>query len=439
MLSYLRKKISYDNFLRIFWHWLKGLVAVVSYGFPGAEMVVIGVTGTNGKTTTTHITEHLLRSAGKKVAMLSTVEFRINGKVIPNKSKKTTMSPFKVQKFLRKCVKEKVDYAVIEASSHALHQSRLLGIPFSMAVITNITHEHLDYHKTMEKYKEAKKILFKSVLKTSRKFCCLNRPPTKHGYAFVLNAADRFYHDFSEMNGVKKIAYGLDMGELRAMDVSYSKQGSHFSVRHGHDLVDVDFKMPGSFNVENALAATGVAMSCDIPLKEIKKGLETFAGVEGRMERISSPKGFEVIIDFALTPDALDRLYSTIQESSPARIIGIIGSCGDRDKKKRPVMGRIVADHANVTIVTDEESYSEDPAIIREAILKGAKETGKKMNKEIFMIEDRYKAVEFAIREAKKGDVVVVTGMGSFDTRTMQDGPIKWDDREVVREIIEKN
>lgn len=436
MLNYLRKKISYDCPPRIFWHWLKGFIAAVKYGFPGRRMVVIGITGTNGKTTVTHMTEHILRSAGKKVAMMSTVEFRINGKIIPNKSKKTTMSPFKVQKFLKDCLKENIEYVVIEASSHALHQSRLFGIPFSIAAITNITHEHLDYHQTMEKYKNAKKILFKNVLETNKKICCTKRIPIKHENVFVLNSADRFYNDFAEMNGVKKISYGLYAGDLRATNISCSKFGSTFGIRYGHNQINIDFKMAGKFNIENALTSSGIAMNCDVSLEQIKKALESFKGVPGRMERISSPKGFEVIVDFALTPDALDRLYAGIKESATERIIGIIGSCGDRDKKKRPEMGKIVAEHSDITIVTDEETYTEDPSIIREAILSGAKQTGKKMNEEIFLIEDRYKAIEFAIKEAKKDDIIVLTGMGSFETRSMNGGEIEWDERKVVREII---
>ena len=155
------------------------------------------------------------------------------------------------------------------------------------------------------------------------------------------------------------------------------------------------------------------------------------------MERIKSPRGFEVIVDFALTPDALDRLYSTLRNTIDGRLFGIIGSCGDRDQKKRPDMGRIVAEHTNITIVTDEEPYSEDPLKIMNDVLKGAKLI-KKLDKDLYLIEDRYKAIEFAVREAKDGDVIVVTGMGNFTTRSMNDGPIEWDEREVVREIILK-
>jgi UDP-N-acetylmuramoyl-L-alanyl-D-glutamate--2,6-diaminopimelate ligase len=438
MLNTFRKIISPDNPIRLLWHRFKGVVAAYRYNFPAHKMVIIGVTGTNGKTTTCHMIEHILHSAGKKVAMLSTVEFRINGKVMPNHSKKTTMSPFRTQAFLKECLKKKVDYVVIEASSHALHQSRLWGIPFSISVITNITHEHLDYHGTMEKYAEAKKILFKTVAK----YCHRREPEERlkipHQHAFVLNTADQFFERFKLAGCPTQIEYGFDQGNLRAQKVSYSKQGSKFALCYFDDQIGVELKMPGAYNIENAMAATGAALSCKLGLEHVKKALNSFEGVAGRMEWIKSPKGFEVIVDFALTPDALEKLYSTLRETASARVIGIIGSCGDRDKEKRPEMGKIVANYTDLCIVTDEEPYSEDPKAIMEAVLKGAK-TVRKLGEGLELIEDRYKAIEHAIRSAKKDDVVVVTGMGSFDTRTLNNGPIKWDEREVVREIIRNN
>ena len=437
MLNYLRKKISYNNPIRMFWHRIKGIFAAVHYGFPGRKMVIIGVTGTNGKTTTVHMIEHTLRTNGKKVAMMSTVEFRIDGKIYPNKSKKTTLSPFKTQRFLKKCARKKIDYVVLEASSHALHQSRLWGIPFSICAITNITHEHLDYHGTMQKYAEAKKILFHMVSGNCLKNESNRVRTIPHRHAFVLNTHDRFYNDFVEIECPKKTSYGIDQGDLQAQNVTYSKHGSKFAMRYKYYQVGVELKIPGAFNVENALAAAGVALNCKLTLEEIKKGLESFEGVPGRMEHIPSPKGFEVIVDFALTPDALDRLYSTLRATAEKRIIGIIGSCGDRDKKKRPDMGRIVAEHTDITIVTDEEPYSEDPKIIMQEVLEGAKKV-KKLNKDLFLIDDRYKAIEFAVQKAEKGDIVVVTGMGSFTTRNLNRGPVPWDEREIVRKIIAK-
>ena len=437
MLNYLRKKISYDNPLRLIWHQFKGMAAAIRYGFPGKKMVVIGITGTNGKTTTTHMIEHILRSAGKKVAMISTSDFSIDGKKKPNLSKKTTMSPFKTQAFLRKCLKNKVDYAVIEASSHALHQSRLWGIPFSISVITNITHEHLDYHGTMEKYAEAKKLLFKNVSKNCRRKENETVSHIPHIKAFVLNTADKYYDKFREVHCPVNIAYGLGQGDLQANDITFTKHGSRFALRYQDDIIGVDLPLVGGYNVENALAAAGAALTCKVSLGEIAPALNSFEGVEGRMERIKSPKGFEVVVDFALTPDALEKLYSVLKKTTEGRLIGLIGSCGDRDKEKRPKMGEIVASYCDVTIVTDEEPYTEDPKAIMEAVLAGARKI-KKMGDSLKLIEDRHEAMEDAIKNARTGDVIVVTGMGSFQTRTMNNGPIPWDDRQIARELINK-
>jgi len=438
MLNYLRKKISADNPIRLLWHLFKGITAAYKYGFPAKKMVCIGVTGTNGKTTTTHMIEHILRTAGKKVGMMSTVEFRVNGEVTPNKSKKTTMSPFKTQKFLKRCLRHKVEYMVIECSSHALHQHRLWGIPFSISVLTNITHEHLDYHQTMEKYKDAKKILFKIVSKTCRRSLPKTIADIPHKQAIVINTADKYFSEFNEINCTNKFTYGFEQGEIRAHHVTSSKFGSKFALHYRSDEIGIELKIPGSFNIENALAASGVALACKVSLDDIRRALETFEGVPGRMETIKSPRGFEVLVDFALTPDALEKLYKAIHDTKPKRVIGIIGSCGDRDREKRPLMGRIVAQDTDVTIVTDEEPYTEDPMVIMKAVLEGAKHV-KKLNKDLFLIEDRYKAIEFAVQNAKEGDLIVLTGMGNLPSRTLNSGPAEWDEREVVREIINKN
>ncbi len=438
MLNRLRKIISPDNPIRLFWHRLKGLTAALKAGTPGKKMVCIGVTGTNGKTTTVHMIEHILRTAGEKVAMMSTVEFRIDGKITPNKSKKTTMSPFKTQKFLKRCLREKIEYVVIESSSHAIHQHRLWGIPFSISVLTNITHEHLDYHKTMEKYKEAKKGLFKVVSRTCHRHLPKALEAIPHRQAMVLNTTDQFFEEFNGISCPTKITYGFDEGDIKAHHMTCSKYGSKFSLHYGGEEMGMELMVPGSFNVENAMAATGAALACEvIDLKIIRHALKTFEGVSGRMESIKSPKGFEVLVDFALTPDSLEKLYQSLREAKPNRLIGIIGSCGDRDQAKRPVMGKIVAKHTDITIITDEEPYSENPMDIMEAILEGAKQV-KKLEEDLHLIEDRYEAIEFAVRNAEEGDVIVVTGMGSLPTRTMNDGTIEWDEREVVKEIIEK-
>lgn len=437
MLNTLRKIISPNNPVRLFWHWSKAFVAALIYRFPGRQLVCIGVTGTNGKTTTTHMIEHLIRSAGKKAAMLSTVEFRIKGKVYPNESKKTTLSPFKTQKFLRQCVKQGVQYAVIESSSHALHQHRLMGISFSIGVLTNITHEHLDYHGTMEDYKNAKKLLFKNAERASRQAESKKAERIPHTKKIILNTADQYFEEFSQLD-VEKTTYGIQEGDLKAINIEVSSDHSHFRVKAGHETHEIRLNIPGLFNVENALAAIGAALACQASWTDIKNAFRTFTGIPGRMERIKSPKGFEVMVDFALTPDALEKLYGELKKIHKGRLIGIIGSCGDRDREKRPLLGEIVAKHCHITIVTDEEPYSEDPMVIMQAVLRGAQRV-RPLGADLHLIEDRYQAIEFAVKNAQKDDLIVVTGMGCFGTRTLNNGPIPWDEREVAREIIDKN
>lgn len=436
MLNFLRKHIGYNSFIRRGWHFLRGFFAAVKYGFPGRKLQIIGVTGTNGKTTTTHMVEHILRHAGRKVGMVSTARLMKEGKIIPNKSKKTTLSPFKTQKFLNQCVKEGIEYVVLEASSHALHQFRLWSIPFKVAVLTNITHEHLDYHGSLAEYAKAKRLLFEQVVKTQQKQWGA-RLKTPCEPTLVINTQTRFFKKFTSLKGPRKIVYGLDQGDLQAKNVEKKGAGTTFCMRYKRKQVSVELPLLGEFNVENALAAAGAGVACGLSFDEIRNALNSFEGVPGRMECIKSKKGFDVLVDFALTPDALDRLYQAIRKQYDHRVIGIIGSCGDRDKKKRPDMGRVVAEHTDITIVTDEEPYSEDPMKIMKAVLKGAEKV-KVLDEDLFLIEDRYKAIEFACEQAKKGDVVVVTGMGSFDTRTMNDGPMPWDERKVVMEILEK-
>ncbi|MBI5412707.1 UDP-N-acetylmuramoyl-L-alanyl-D-glutamate--2,6-diaminopimelate ligase [Candidatus Peregrinibacteria bacterium] len=437
--TFLRKILGPTHPLRMMWYKAKGIVAAILYNFPARYLFSIGVTGTNGKTTTVHFIESILRSAGKKVAMVSTVEFKIDGRSEPNDSKLTTMSPFQTQKFLKRCLKERIETVVIECSSHAIHQGRLFGIDFNVAALTNITHEHLDYHRTMEEYKNAKKLLFDSVSKVVHKRRLSTGEPWLSDGEIILNAEDQYFNDFMSIQAPKKISYGLAHGDIQAAEISHQKEGINFTLIYEKNREPIFLHRPGTFNVQNALTATGVGLACGLSIPEIKKGLEALQFVPGRQEFFKSSRGFEVVVDFALTPDALEKLYDNLRKMGHKRIIGIIGSCGDRDKEKRPLMGRIVAEKTDLTIVTDEEPYTEDPKVIMEAVMKGARESAKKEGENLFLIEDRYAAIEFAVQKAIHGDLIVVTGMGAFTTRTMNSGSIPWDEREVVKEIIAKN
>ncbi len=421
MIQWLRKILGPDHPARMAWHHFKGVLAALRYGFPARKLMCIGVTGTDGKTTTTHLIEHLLRSVGLKTAMISTVEYRLLGERTPNLTKKTTLSPFLTQKFLRECVQKGAEFAVIECSSHALHQSRLLGIPFSIGVLTNVTHEHLDYHGSMQAYRDSKMILFRKAK------------------IHVLNRADRYFGDFADLPAEQKIIYSLAGGDVYARGITLLAEGASFDLCTAEGSVPVRWGMSGAYNVENALAAAGAALALGISLEQIAVALQSFPGVPGRMQRLRHPSGsFEVIVDFALTPAALHKLYTTLRQTAPGRIIGIIGSCGDRDREKRPIMGKIVAENADVVIVTDEEPYSEDPQSIMQAVLQGALQSGKLLNDHIFLIKDRLQAIKQAIAWAKPGDTLVVTGMGDFTTRTMNHGEIPWHEPTVVRTLLQE-
>lgn len=424
MRRFLKKILGPTHPIRMIWYKMKGMSAALLYAFPARRLNVIGVTGTDGKTTTTHLIESILHAAGKKVAMISTVAFKIDGQVEPNVSKLTTLSPFATQKFLRRCVTIGIEVVIIESSSHALHQSRLWGIPFKVGVITNVTHEHLDYHRTMEKYKEAKKILFKNV--------------AKNAGAIIANAEDTFFQDFMSVDAPKKWSYGLNAGRVQGAEVGYKdrKSGIHFTLKGGGIDEKIQLQLAGIFNVQNALAAACTGLACGIPLPFIKKGLEGIESVPGRLEFFKSPKGYDAVVDFALTPNALLNLYRNLKQMNYTRIIGIIGSCGERDKEKRPRMGKIVAEHSDITIVTDEEPYSENPRAIMDAIMEGARQTSKKEGIDLLLIEDRYQAIHWACQHAQPNDLVVVTGMGAFTTRTMNHGEVPWDERKVVQEIM---
>lgn len=289
----------------------------------------------------------------------------------------------------------------------------------------------------MKKYREAKKILFHSASETCKRELPVALELIPHKQAIVLNTEDDFFEEFDEILCAHKFRYGFKKGEIRAEKVHLAKSESTFELHREAEVEKVHLKLPGEFNVENAMAATGTALACEVNLPDIRKALNSFKAVAGRMESIKSSKGFEVIVDFALTPDALERLYKTIRKTATHRVIGIIGSCGDRDKEKRPVMGEIVARHSDICIVTDEEPYSENPMTIMKAVLKGAQKV-KNLDEDLFLIKDRYKAIEYAVSHARRGDIIVITGMGSLPTRSLNSGAIEWDEREVVREIISK-
>ena len=398
------------------YHTGTALLAAVCFGFPARKLRVIGVTGTDGKTTTVQCIAAILREAGKKIAVASTINFRIGDRERVNASKFTTLSGWRVQKFLHEAVMAHCEFAVLEVSSHALDQGRVAGIPFEIAVITNVTREHLDYHETMEEYRRAKRRLFERA-RVGIVNLDMERPEEFLGVA------------------TKTVSYScLDVSaDVLAEKKATRLDGADFSVGE----TAFHLSLPGVFNIENALAAIAVAFSLTISLETASRALANIRGVPGRMERVPNDHGITIFIDYAVTPNALEQLYTLVTKMKPSersKIIAVFGACGDRDRGKRPLMGEIVSSYADTIILTNEDPYTEDPDRILREIKKGI--TNKIPHENLFTIMDRRKAIRKALRLTAPGDIVLVTGKGAEEVMAIGAERIPWNDRRVIAEEL---
>lgn len=438
MLTTLRKILPQNSFLRRWYSSVNAFFAALFYGFPAYSLLCIGITGTDGKTTTTEMLAHILRSNHKKVLSISTVATVCGTTHIPT-DKRTTPSPWILQKLLKRAKKEGISFAVIEVSSHALSQKRVFGIPFSAAILTNITPEHLDYHKTMAEYANAKKLLFTKKLK-------------KNGVA-VLNFSDSFGEKWQK-EYVQKLQHSNTQQSPSMLLYSNSPNKnalSHNKISFLHTGMECVLRaengktaklfLPlfGEFNIQNAMAAIQTARFFGISLESAAKSFVSFSGVKGRMEPIFLGQDFFVLVDFALTPEAIKNLLQSARNIAPhGKIFLIFGSCGTHpDIHIRKDMGEMAAKYADVVIVTDDEPYYESPAQIRSHILSGANAVSSSTKTaEIHEIADRQQAMEFACSMAKKGDVVLVSGMGHLHSRNINGKEVEWNDGNVLRTIL---
>ena len=390
------------------------------YGNPARDLRVIAVTGTNGKTTTVNYINEVLKEAGLKTAMFSTALIEVAGERKLNDLNVTVATTSQMQRFFRDAKRAKVDYVILEITSHALHQHKLATVPIEVAVMTNLTQDHLDYHKTMEAYAEAKAILFQ------------NEPRF-----IVLNRDDSWFDYFNQFAaGSQKITYGTDQtAEARIDHVKLYRKGSEARVIIDHQTkLELATALPGKFNVYNMTAAAAVAYILGVKRSDIVEGIANLEGVPGRFERVVEDKDYDVIVDYAHTPDALEKLLESVKVTTKNRTILVFGACGDRDKTKRPIMGEIAARLADRIILTDEESYNEDPDQIRRMIYEGIEEAGgtAKTNE----IPDRRDAIKKALDIATKGDTILITGMGHEVFRIVNGERIPWNDGDVVRELL---
>lgn len=418
MMHFLRKSIPQP--IKNIYHFLQAAFACVWYGFPAKKLEIIGVTGTDGKTTTANMIAKILEASGNTVALATTINFRMCGEERINDTKYTTLSSFFVQRFLRRAVDSGCKYAVLEVSSHSLDQNRLWGIHFDIAVLTNITREHLDYHKTMERYRKAKRKLF------------------EHADKIILNESLPHIEDFLSISARREITYGIgpkmrngSEDFVQAENVECRPDGSSFTVGDQRYILHI----PGMFNVENALAAICVAKLERVPSSLCAKALAEISGIPGRMEMVSNKCGIRILIDYAVTPEALRKMYSFISEfCKEGKIIAIFGACGERDRGKRPLMGEVVDAYADIIILTNEDPYYEKPERILGDIAKGI--AGKKEGETLFTILERKEAIAKGLALAKEGDTVVITGKGAEEAIMVRGKKIPWNEKKIIREVL---
>jgi UDP-N-acetylmuramoyl-L-alanyl-D-glutamate--2,6-diaminopimelate ligase len=429
MFSFLKKLLPDTHPIRLMFHKLKAIIASIVYGFPGNKMIVIGVTGTKGKSTTTNLIAAILSDAGYKVGMTSTINFQIADKKWVNDTKQTTLSPFKINALLSQMVKAGCKYAVIEVSSHSVTQSRVWGINFDCAVVTNVTPEHIEYHGSFDSYLCAKGELFKKVMKAKRK---PNVPKV-----LVLNADDKEYGFFNQFIADKKISYGLKNATIFADQIEKNARGSSFFINVPNNRFKVNLNIPGDFNIYNALAAASMAIALDIDVGVIADSFSKVSGIPGRFEHVYGGQNFNVIVDYAHTPESLEGLLSLYKPLSSGRVILVFGCTGGgRDKAKRPVMGEIAHRYADLVVLTDDDPYEEDEMTIIEDIAKGIPRVE---GENFWKIPDRREAIRLALIEAEASDTVIVAGKGAEEVIVLKDGPHKWNDKQVIIELIKRD
>lgn len=392
------------------------LMSARFFGTPSTRLKMIGVTGTNGKTTTTNLIASILNSAGWKVGLIGTIQNRIGNRVLPVKN--TTPESTDLQALLGEMAAEGVDACIMEVSSHALALRRVDGCEFDVVVFTNLTQDHLDFHRDMEEYRAAKKRLFGS----------LSRSSVKTPEYAVLNADDSAAPDLIENFRGTVFTYGIkNPADVRAHDIQVTAGGSSFSISGRWGCRRLSLKMTGFFNVYNALAAYSTAAALGLPAAAIKSALEAAPGVPGRFELVEEGQDFTVIVDYAHTPDGLENILKTARDIAGGRLITVFGCGGDRDRGKRSQMGAIAAGYSDFTVITSDNPRTEDPLLIIQEIEQGLKSGP--VAKKYLLEPDRRQAIRLAVGMAGTGDVVVIAGKGHEAFQIVGRERLPFDDR----------
>jgi UDP-N-acetylmuramoyl-L-alanyl-D-glutamate--2,6-diaminopimelate ligase len=391
------------------------------FGQPSQELKMVGITGTNGKTTTSYLIESILQKAEKRVGTIGTINYRFEGKELPAPT--TTPQSYDLQRLLREMRARGAEYVVMEVSSHALDQERVRGCHFDVGVFTNLSPEHLDYHVDIERYFKAKKRFFKEILNEA-----FNKDPW-----IVFNVDDPLLREFkNELPPLRVMTYGFKSGDIQVVNKEVSLVGIHAVLYTPAGLCEISSSLTGDHNVYNIMTAIAVGIALEIPLETIELGIQTLTQVPGRMERVGDGSPL-VIIDYAHTPDALEKAITGMKRLTKGRLFVVFGCGGDRDKSKRPLMGRIGAKWSDVAIITSDNPRTEDPYKIIEAIEEGAREISPRR---YMVIADRREAIKRAISLADPHDVVLIAGKGHENYQIVGEERLPFDDREEAQRAL---
>ena len=406
-------------------------LAAAFHGYPARQLKVIGVTGTDGKTTTVNLIRAILAAAGCKTGMISSVNALIGDEYYDTGLHVTTPEAPDVQRYLAQMVAAGTEYAVLESTSHGLAQHRVTACEYDVAVVTNITHEHLDYHGTYEEYRAAKARLFRGLSTSFRK------PDTPK--VSILNADDSSFGYLRAIPADRHLTYGLNSpAHVTARDMVSSPEATRFTARTPKGDFEIRSSLVGPFNVDNILAAIAVGISQEIPWEAVQEGIASVTGVVGRMERMDLGQDFTVIVDFAHTPNSLKRALETARGLTEGEVILVFGCAGLRDATKRPMMGEIAGRLADRVVITAEDPRTESLEDIMARIAHGCEKAGKREGEDYWRIGDRGEAIEFAINMAGPGDLVIVTGKGHERSMCFGTTEYPWSDHEAVRGALER-
>ena len=384
------------------------------YEQPSLKMDLIGVTGTNGKTSITFLLGQILEAYKQKIGIIGTIENRIGHTIL--KSQHTTPESADLQKLLHTMYEEKVSHCLMEVSSHALDLHRVDGCHFKIGIFTNLTQDHLDFHKTMERYAQAKAKLFQ--------LCEIG----------ILNHDSPYAAHMAKEATCKVMTYGIDTpSDYTASDIHITAQGVTYTLTTPEEKYQVEVPIPGKFTVYNTLAVICAAKQLGLPMEHILQTLKQVKGVPGRVQSFNSPKGYSVLVDYAHTPDGLQNVLETIKQFAKGRILTVFGCGGDRDNTKRPLMGEVAAMYSDEVIITSDNPRSEDPLTILDQVEVGVK----KHQVDYVKMEDRKEAIIHALSRANKEDVVLIAGKGHENYQILKDRIIHFDDSEIVRDFIQ--